>query len=135
MSLYHICLDYGSYFCLIPKCDVAGTGAPAALITMLVATIFVAYFKGWTIRNPGLNIDRLLYTINDMLEERGFYGRFAALIIGIIDVESGRSVFCNAGDNIIHVSKKHRGKMIKVKFPETPAAGVFPSMMIEINSS
>lgn len=113
------------------KCDVAGKGIPAALIMVEVATIFSSYFRNWTIRDPGLKIDKLVYQINDMLEERGFKGRFAALIVALINVKSGAGYYCNAGDNIVHTYNNLQGKMLETKLPEAPAAGVFPSMMVE----
>jgi len=116
------------------KCDVAGKGIPAALIMVEVATIFSAYFRNWTIKDPGLKIDKLVYQINDMLEERGFKGRFAALIVAVINVKSGAGYYCNAGDNVIHSYNNQQGKMIETKLPEAPAAGVFPSMMVEMQA-
>jgi len=116
------------------KCDVAGKGIPAALIMVEVATIFSAYFRNWTIKNPGLKIDKLVYQINDMLEERGFKGRFAALIVALINVKSGAGYYCNAGDNVVHSYNSMQGKMIQTTLPEAPAAGVFPSMMVEMQA-
>jgi serine phosphatase RsbU (regulator of sigma subunit) len=116
------------------KCDVAGKGVPAALIMVEVATIFLTYFRNWNIKSPGFKIDGLAYMMNDMLEERGFQGRFAALIIGIINVETGAGYFCNAGDNIVYIYDSLQKKMIRKVLPETPAAGVFPSMLLETKS-
>ena len=115
-------------------CDVAGKGIPAALIMVEVATIFSSYFRNWTIKDPGLKIDKLVYQINDMLEERGFKGRFAALIVALINVKSGAGYYCNAGDNVVHTYNNLQGKMIETKLPEAPAAGVFPSMMVEMQA-
>lgn len=116
------------------KCDVAGKGIPAALIMVEVATIFSSYFRNWTIKDPGLKIDKLVYQINDMLEERGFKGRFAALIVALINVKSGTGYYCNAGDNLVHIYNNQQGKMTQTKLPEAPAAGVFPSMMVEMQA-
>jgi len=132
--------DYFDYLKLdekhyaIIKCDVAGKGVPAALIMVEVATIFLTHFRNWTIQNPGLKIDSLAYTINDMLEERGFRGRFAALILCILNAETGAIYFCNSGDNIVHMYKNAERKMIQKVLPEAPAAGVFPSMLVETQS-
>ena len=132
--------DYFDYIKLDPqhyaviKCDIAGKGIPAALIMVEVATIFLIYFRGWTIKANGLKLDKLVYLINDLLEERGFIGRFAAFIVAIVNVETGLSIFCNAGDNIINIYEGSKRKMKKKEFPETPAAGVFPSMLVEMKS-
>ncbi len=113
------------------KCDVAGKGVPAALIMVEVSTIFSTFFRNWTLKSPGLKIDGLVYQINDMLEERGFKGRFAALTLCIINSETGKSYFCNAGDTHLHTYKNDQSKMVELKLPEAPAAGVFPSMLVE----
>jgi hypothetical protein len=121
------------YYAII-KCDIAGKGVPAALIMVEVATLFLAHFRNWTLKKPGLKIDDLVYTINDMLEERGFKGRFAALTIAIVDIVKGSCYFCNAGDNIIHLYDSKKKKMITDELPKSPAAGVFPSDIVQMQS-
>jgi len=115
----------------IIKCDVAGKGVPAALIMVEVATIFLTHFRNWSIEDPGLRIDKLAYTINDMLEERGFKGRFATLMLCILNVQTGVVYLCNAGDNIVYIYSSSKRRMIQKNLPEAPAAGVFPSMLVE----
>ena len=133
------------------KCDVAGKGVPAALIMVEVATLFISYFRDWEKRQQNIalikdpkakqraiqeleRIDTLVYTINDMLEERGFKGRFAALTIVLLNSETGIANVCNAGDNLMHVFEARAKKMVSVKLPDSPAAGVFPSMLVEMKS-
>jgi serine phosphatase RsbU (regulator of sigma subunit) len=41
---------------------------------------------------------RFIININDMLEERGFQGRFAALIVAVVNIRTGECFLCNAGD-------------------------------------
>ncbi|MBN1410042.1 MAG: SpoIIE family protein phosphatase [Spirochaetales bacterium] len=122
-----------SHYAII-KCDVAGKGVPAALIMVEVATIFTDYFSGWTLKNPGLKIDKLVYKINDMLEARGFKGRFAALVICIMNIKTGMTVFCNAGDSLINIYSGREQKVVQHKLPEAPAAGVFPSSLVEMQT-
>lgn len=133
------------------KCDVAGKGVPAALIMVEVATLFISYFRDWLKRQDNITkladpiakkralveadrIDPLVYTINDMLEERGFKGRFAALTVCIFNSVTGVANVCNAGDNIMHVFDAGKHKMTQVRLPDAPAAGVFPSMLVEMKS-
>ena len=139
-----------NHYALI-KCDVAGKGVPAALIMVEVATLFISYFRDWPkrqaniaqIKDPkakqrafeeGERIDPLVYTINDMLEERGFKGRFAALTVCIFNAETGVVNVCNAGDNLMHIFEASEHKMVQVRLPDAPAAGVFPSMLVEMKS-
>ncbi len=114
------------------KCDVSGHGVPAALIMVEVATIFAGYFRGWTLNSPGLRLDTLVYRINDMVEERGFKGRFAALNIGILDTKTGEGHFCHAGDKLLRVYSQSSGKVLTVEMPESPAAGAIATFMVEM---
>ena len=139
-----------THYALI-KCDVAGKGVPAALIMVEVATLFISYFRDWLKRQENIakladpqakkralleadRIDPLVYTINDMLEERGFKGRFAALTVCIFNAATGVANVCNAGDNIMHVFDAAKHTMTQVRLPDAPAAGVFPSMLVEMKS-
>jgi serine phosphatase RsbU (regulator of sigma subunit) len=117
------------------KCDVAGKGVPAALIMVEVATIFIDYFHHWTPDTSEINTEQIVYKINDLVEERGFKGRFAALIIVIIDIKKGIAYCCNAGDNILHMYSSAEDRMIQKQLPQAPAAGVFPSDLVRLQSS
>ncbi|MCL2294999.1 MAG: SpoIIE family protein phosphatase [Spirochaetes bacterium] len=111
------------------KCDVAGKGVPASLIMVEVATIFLSYFKRWK-SNQKINLPEVIININDMLEERGFKGRFATLVIVLVNVATGESYICNAGDKIVHFYSKKENMMKQVTLPDAPASGVFPSIMV-----
>ncbi|MAG14014.1 MAG: serine/threonine protein phosphatase [Spirochaetales bacterium] len=116
------------------KCDVAGKGVPASLIMVEVATIFLDYFRSWKLQSHGIHLDQLVYRINDLVEQRGFQGRFAALLVAIINVKSGATYFCHAGDNILHIFNNEQQKMTQRVLPEAPASGVFSSDLIEMGS-
>lgn len=119
------------YFAII-KCDVAGKGVPAALIMVEVATLFLDYFKDWQFKTHGFKIDSLVSRINDLIESRGFKGRFAAFTLCIFDSISGEVHFCNAGDNMVNIYDAASKKMKEVILTEISAAGVFPSFMIDM---
>jgi serine phosphatase RsbU (regulator of sigma subunit) len=132
------------------KCDISGKGVSASLIMAEVATIFHSYFTDWKKDNekrkiiasrkqvkikPAVpKIDQLVYSINGLVESMGFKGRFAAFIIVYIDTRTGETVFCNAGDNLVHIYKKSKSKMEVITIPEAPAAGVFPNDMVEMTA-
>ena len=122
----------GTPYYAVIKCDVAGKGVPAALIMVQVATIFSSYFRDWTPKVPGVKIDGLVDSINDMLEERGFKGRFAALTVSIVDSNSGKCYFVNAGDRDLHIYRAGLGKMVKIELPDAPAAGVFAKDLVDM---
>ena len=118
------------YFALI-KCDVSGKGAPAALIMAEVSALFCDYFRNWSFEKDGINLQNLVYKINDHLEARNLKGKFAAFTLGIFDTISGDIYFCNAGDNIIHIYDSIAKELKTVTLPSTPAVGIFPSYIIE----
>jgi hypothetical protein len=129
--------DYQSlddrYFAII-KCDVAGKGIPAALIMIQVATMFINHFRSWQANKEGMHIEKVVYQINDFIETLGFQGRFAAFSLVLFDSETGVARFCNAGDNIVHWFDISTRRMRKVSLPETPATGVLPNYLVEMNS-
>lgn len=115
------------------KCDVAGKGVPAALIMVEVATIFMSFFKDQS-KRPVAKIDLapLVLKINDLVEERGFKGRFAALSVLVINRKTGKVYFSNAGDNEMLSYNAAERRVQKRKFWEVPAAGVFPGDLLEM---
>ncbi|MBN2354026.1 MAG: SpoIIE family protein phosphatase [Spirochaetales bacterium] len=117
------------HFAII-KCDVAGKGVAGSLIMIEVATLFLAYFRDWSLKKQGLRIENLVFQINDMLEERGFTGRFAALSLCLLDSATGDCHFCHAGDKEVHVYRSGNMRCQTISLANTPAAGVFHSTMI-----
>jgi serine phosphatase RsbU (regulator of sigma subunit) len=120
----------GRYYAII-KCDVAGSGIPAALIMIQVATMFLNYFKEWEPDAEGMHIERAVYQINGFIETLGFEGRFAAFTLCIFDSQTGELHFCNAGDNIIHIFDSSEMCIKNITLPQTPAAGVLPNNVVE----
>lgn len=118
----------------IIKCDVAGKGVPAALIMVQVATLFLTYFKNWNEKKDGFMLEKLVYQINDLIEARGFKGRFAAFTIAIFDSISGDTWICNAGDTLLHTYKASKNELITDTLPDSPTAGTFPNFLVEMKS-
>ena len=119
------------YYAII-KCDVSGKGVPASLIMVEVATLFSNYFKDWSFKKNGFNMSGIVGRINDAIETRGFKGRFAAFTLCILDSMTGATYFCNAGDNIINIYDATEKKMKEITLKETAAAGVFPTMLVDM---
>lgn len=130
--------DYFDYIKLddrhyaVIKCDVSGTGTPAALIMVEVATIFLTFFNDWSFKKNRYDISAVVAQINDLVESRGFKSRFAALTVCLFDSVSGDVYFCNAGDNLVHLYDSAERKLQTLVLPETAAAGVFPTSMINL---
>ncbi|MDC7240686.1 MAG: SpoIIE family protein phosphatase [Spirochaetales bacterium] len=113
------------------KCDISGKGISAALIMVEVATIFIDFFSKLDIKRDGIHLDKLVYGINDLLEQVGFKGRFAAFIIQVINIETGEVWMCHAGDKNVYYYDGVKQKVILKELDESPAAGVFPSFMVD----
>jgi len=118
----------GRYYAII-KCDVAGSGAPAALLTMQIATMFRSYFRNWDSSRLG-QLEELVYMINEFIEQVGASRRFAAFTLCLFDSKTGDMHFCNAGDNTIHVFAAADGRVKPIALPGTPAAGILPYNMV-----
>ncbi len=130
--------DYFDYLKLddrhfaVIKCDVSGKGVPASLIMVEVATLFLNYFKDWTFKKDKYDLSGIVGRINDLIESRGFKGRFAAFTMCIFDSVGGDVHFCNAGDNLIHIYDASEKKKKTIALTETPASGVFPTFMVDM---
>ena len=119
------------WYCLI-KCDASGHGVPAALIMTVVATLFRQYFEGWSWRINGTNLNTLVTQINDFIESLGLRGKFATLMVCLLDTRTGDVYMCNAGDNVIHYYDMSDRVERTVSLTETPAAGPLPSFMVDM---
>ena len=114
------------------KCDASGHGIPAAIIMTVVATIFRRYFDHWTYKHDGSNINRVVDQINDFIEKLGLKGKFATLIICLINLKTGELYTCNAGDSIIHIFEAATRKLKTVNLKSAPTAGVFPNDLLQM---
>ena len=113
------------------KCDVSGKGIPAALIMFNVATLVVKFFRSWTAKKDGRNptVHETVAEINDLLESLGYKGRFAALNMGLLNVQTGKIRFCHAGDNIVHVWRHQRQTFETLSYGQSPATGQIADFM------
>ncbi len=113
------------------KCDASGHGVPAALIMTVVATLFRKFYEVWSPKKDA-SLDILVTQINDFIESLGIKGKFATLILALVDTRTGDVSLCNAGDNIVHIydSVTHKEKTLTLQ--ETPAAGPLPTFMVEM---
>ncbi|HUW39370.1 MAG TPA: SpoIIE family protein phosphatase [Rectinemataceae bacterium] len=117
------------------KCDISGKGVSAALIMVQVATMVINYFNEWKKAMPrNIDLTELAYQINDFIEERGFQGRFAAFTLGLWDSQGGTAYICEAGDRKLHFWDHRRGELVEELLPDSPAAGIFPSFMVQMKN-
>lgn len=112
--------------------DIAGHGIPPAFIAVQVATIFREWCRRW---QPDAPIEQLLYHINDMLIERRFPNRFAAVLLGHINVRTGDAEIIQAAFESLLWFKAKEKKPVNLALPQCAAAGVFPSDMLRERSA
>lgn len=113
------------------KCDVSGKGIVGALIMFTVASVVVNFFRNWTAARDAKNIQLtgLVANVNDLLESLRFQGRFAALNVGIVNVQTGKIRLCHAGDNVVHVWRGKRNAFETTTLPGAPATGQIADFM------
>ncbi len=112
------------------KCDASGHGVPAAIIMTVVATLFREYFNTWTFKKNGTQLNKLIEQVNDSIESLGLKGKFATMIICLINQKTGELYMCNAGDTLVHIFDSAEMKMKTVTLANAPTAGVFNSELI-----
>lgn len=115
----------------IIKCDASGHGVPAAIIMTVVAVLFRRYFRSWSYERNGVAINSLVVQINDFIATLGVRGKFAAMIVCLLDSRTGELYMCNAGDNIVHIYDRSAGKLRTVGLSPVPVVGPFLSAEIE----
>lgn len=112
-------------------CDVAGKAVPAALIMVQISTIFHSYFANFNPKKNKIETVSIVNIINDTVAEREFTGRFAAILVIILNVKTGKALLTNAGytQMLVYRDKKREAEWIKLN-SDSGAAGVFPSYML-----
>jgi hypothetical protein len=120
------------------KLDIAGHGVTASLIMVQVAALYVDYFR--RVRDKAAETGKLDYDlrgftfgINDLINEVGFRGRFAAFNLSVINVRTAEYEMINAGDNLVNIFRGDTRKVEQIKLPGGPAAGQIDSFMIMNN--
>jgi len=119
------------YFAII-KCDIAGKGVAASLIMVEVATIFVNYFRSHKPKEEGVDLSELVWTINDLLNEVGFKGRFAAFNILLLNKVTGQTWMCHAGDREVNIYDNSTHKMYVKMLNDVPTAGSIDSELLKL---
>lgn len=116
------------------KCDVSGKGVSAAMIMAIVASVFRRWFEGWTPAKPGFKLENLCYEINDTLNVCDFKGKFATLMVGILDSTTGKVHLCHSGDKYYRVFETSSMSVRTYELPGTAPAGPFSAEMIKMQS-
>ena len=88
-DLYDFCIrDKKVFFCIG---DVSGKGVPASLVMAVTRSLFR------TVSAHTDSPDRIMMQINNSMSEMNESSMFVTLFIGVLELESGRLSYCNAG--------------------------------------
>ncbi len=123
----------GRYYAFI-KCDVSGKGVSAAMIMAIVASVFRRWFDGWKPSKPGFKLEDLCYQINETLNVCEFKGKFATLMVGIIDSTDGKTYLAHAGDKFYRIYETGSAALKTYELAGTAPAGPFTEDMIKMQS-
>jgi sigma-B regulation protein RsbU (phosphoserine phosphatase) len=98
-SAYEIGGDLYDYFMigrnrlLFAVGDVSGKGIPAALF--MIYTITLLRSIAW----PGMTVSQIIEKLNNKLSEENIGDLFVTMLVGIIDLNTGKLSYCNAAHN------------------------------------
>lgn len=125
--------DFYDYFLLdetrlcFAIADVMGNGLAAALNMTVVSTLLNTSAR--LLSTP----PQILKSINDYICEHITGSGFVTMILGILDLESGRLVFSNAGHVPLYIRRAGR-KFDKYAETSSTALGIFPDINIKIET-
>lgn len=85
-------LDDSRLMCVIA--DIAGKGIPASLFMIFTHTLLRSVAK------PNLTVAEIANQLNNKLIEENISDLFVTMLLGILDVETGKLNYCNAAHNL-----------------------------------
>jgi len=115
---------------VVIKCDASGHGFSAAIIMTIIATLFRNYFNNWSYDENGIGINHFVNQVNQFISKLGIEGRFASMLVCLMNSSTGDLYMCNAGDNIVHIYDSVLKKMKTVELFSAPVVGPFNSVLI-----
>ncbi len=120
----YIIRDEKLYFCIG---DVSGKGIPASMFMVVISNLFR------NISSLASTSDEIMTLLNNHISEGNDQNMFCTLFVGILDLNTGRLDYCNAGHNAPIIRRVDDGKTtIQFMTPKTNiAAGVFGGFPFE----
>ena len=112
------------------KCDASGHGFSAAIIMTIIATLFRSYFTGWSFEKNGIGINHFVNQVNQFIASLDLEGKFASLIICLLNSKTGELYMCNAGDNLLHIYDSTIHKVKTIELFSSPVIGPFNPVLI-----
>ena len=106
------------YFCVG---DVSGKGIPASLFMSVTKALLSKVLD-----NTDQTKD-IITRVNNELSLNNDSNMFVTLVIGIMDLDTGRLLITNAGHNLPYI-KKHNGELVCLEQTQGPLVGTFEGM-------
>ena len=105
---YYFARDGKLFFCVG---DVSGKGIPASLYMVVTLALFLNITK----RND--DASKIMSELNNSLSFTNFTNMFCTMFLGVLDIQTGRLEYCNAGHNkpIIYRGKDSSASFIDAK--------------------
>ena len=116
----YVLIDDYLYFCVG---DVSGKGVPASLVMAQTTRLFRSLA---TQEKQPAQIVQCINT--EMTDERVTHGMFVTMFIGLVNLSTGRLVFCNAGHNPPVLGGEEAGGTILKINPNAPV-GLWPELV------
>lgn len=115
---------------VVVKCDASGHGFAAAIIMTIIATLFRNYFSQWSYEKNGIGINHFVNQVNQFISSLNIDGRFASMLVCLVNSKTGELYMCNAGDNLVHIYDGTLKKIKTVELFSSPVVGPFNPVLI-----
>jgi len=109
----HLCFTIG---------DVSGKGVPASLFMAITRTLLRARM------DTSFSVNEVIEAMNNELCLENENAMFVTMFLGILNVETGHIVYCNAGHNYPFIIKPD-GKVVELKGTHGTPLGAMPDMV------
>jgi sigma-B regulation protein RsbU (phosphoserine phosphatase) len=104
--------------------DVTGKGVPASLFMAITRTLMISESK------DQLNPEKIMEAVNNQLCENNKNSIFVTAILGIIQVSTGKTCYCNAGHNYPYL-KLANGDLKRLEDGSGLPLGILPDQIYE----
>jgi phosphoserine phosphatase RsbU/P len=104
--------------------DVTGKGVPASLFMAITRTLMISESKNQ------LNPEKIMEAVNNQLCENNKNSMFVTAILGIIQLSTGKTCYCNAGHNYPYL-KLANGELKRLEDGSGLPLGILPDQIYE----
>jgi len=119
-------------YSLVYTINAAGKGPDSMIISASLISLIETCHKKYPVSKPGTWVTNLLNSLNDYIsEERLPPGKFASVLLILINTETGMCHMAAAGQDLLYIMQS-TGKTGKFRLNEAPSLGIFENVMMEM---